>query len=291
MQGSAVKRWLYKVNAVFSAVGTTLIGFSLWLVNAELTDGSLGNWPLFLIKPLRWIQDGSFFIPWTLWGVLLGIVFFLLGYFFSKIRSPKDWQTIQYILDKAQKIAYPDNHSDPKHHHRVTLFRYEKWAVVSHWSGSKSPAWKQRLWPWGVLKPNTGWLVPVARSGHTAKGTKTRFAVKDGGASEGISGLAWSGDSVIVKRNLPVVKTGSRQNRNTYADQTNCPREMIDYILDANGDQRKAPQSLGAVPIHVGADLWGILVFDSQSPVGVSSTVADDFQISVGAIEQILERG
>ena len=283
---STIKFKLYLVSAWLQLIGTTLISSHTWLLAADFSSPGFLGWPSWVIKPLIQYKASGI----ELWILGLGVFTYIVGFFGQKIRSPKDWRLIQYILDKAQAIAYSDNSADPKHYHRVTLFRYQKWAHVDHWSKCKLPAWKRKCWPWGIYKPWSGWLVPVRRSCHTSKESRTKFLALLNGTSEGICGLAWSTDGVKIAQDLVEIKTGNPKNRVKYADTTNCPKEMIHHMLDGTVEGKTAPMSIGALPVKVNGDIWGVLVFDSQAPKGVKDTIASDFQITVGAIEQILEK-
>ena len=276
---SAGKAYLFLASKWLQLIGTALVSSHSWLSAADFTSAGFIGWPN-LVTDLLSKYKGSGYLSWVF---AFGLGLFVLGFFGQKIRSPKDWKLIQFMLDRAQEIAYPNTIGDPKHFHRVTLFRYQKWANVHHWS-------KKKLWRWGAMAPWSGWLVPVCRSGHTSKTTKTKFAALQNGNCEGICGLSWSTDSGKVVQNLPAVRTGNRTNRAKYASATNCCKEMIDHMLDGTDDAKSAPMSIGAIPVRVSGELWGVLVFDSQAPEGVKTTIASDFQITVGAIEKILEK-
>ena len=292
MHQSSIKVYLHKFAPILELVGALLVSFHIWISVEDLDDAKFTAWP-------KWLSN--FFLAYqnleigstaaTFLGIIVGVLLYATGFIGRMIRSPKDWNVIQYILDKAQKIAYPENTEDPMHHHRVTLFRRQRWAWVDHHTRSECSRLTRWCWPWGKLRPWSGWLVPVQRSGHTSKKTKTRFAAQENGQSEGISGLAWATDSAQVIRNLPTVKKSNSSNRRAYAEATCCPRSMVDCLASRSKESPPLPCSIGAVPIKVSGRTWGVLVFDSRNPLGVSENIADDFAVSIGAIEQLLEKG
>ncbi len=292
MQGSTLKRRLNQYGTVFELVGTGGLSLHIWLAIEEFDQTSYPALSPWMLKHLTGYQNIELLgISLPILGLVVSAFLYILGFVSQRIRSTKDWKIIQYILDKAQEIAYPDqNGQDPKHFHRVTLFQYQKFARVHHYSQTSQSKVTRFIWPWGKMNPFSGWLVPVKRSAHTSKETRTRFAVLANGESEGICGKAWSNDNTLVIRNLPSVQPSNVINRRKYAEATNCCRQMIDYMLKDTGEPKTAPRSIGAIPVRVDGELWGMLVFDSQDPNGVSNTIEADFQVTVGAIEKLLEK-
>lgn len=281
-----IKAKLHSASTWLELLGVAVLGFSSWLFGADLSSHTFHNWPAWTVDLLQTYRDHLAF--WFVWAT--GAILFALGFIGQRVRSPKDWAIIQYLLNKAQEIAYPNNQKDPKHCHRVTLFRHQRWAYVRHWSSANKNRLIKKIWPWGDMAPWSGWLVPVKRSAHTSQISRTRFSARPDGSSEGVCGKAWSQDSMEGVQDLPLVRSKKSANRQKYADLSNCPKEMIDFMMDGTGERKIAPMSIGAIPIRVKGVLWGVLVFDSQAPKGVKQTLVEDFRILVDAIEQILEK-
>lgn len=283
MRESYIKPTLNKYSWFLELIGLSAISLHIWVIN-----GDFSGFPAWLKTHLQGYKE-LFGGNWPLWAIAIGILIYVLGFVGGRVRSAKDWRVIQYILDKAQEIAYPDQvgNGENKHDHRVTLFRHQQWAVVNHWSKNEYPIWS-KVWPWGKMRPWSGWLVPVKRSGHTSKRSKTRFLAMESGESEGICGTAWSSDRTQIVQNLPMLSAKNKHNRRKYSENSNCPIEMVNHIMDNNG--ASPPCSLGAIPVRVQGRPWGVLVFDSKSPIGVRESIEADFQITVGAIEQLLEK-
>ncbi len=292
MHGRAVSSRLFW-GQLLNLTATASIAVIAWLINTNFNDANYQSWPTLLLDSFKKLQQKDILGVEVLFlSLLLAAVIFLIGFILSRSTWARDKQLIQYILDKAKNLAYEANANDPVHHHRVTLFKYKKYAIVHHWSGENHNLCIKKAWPWGKMHPWTGWLKPIARSGHTSQGTKTRFLAPSSGEAEGVCGRAWCSDSVVVKTGLPEIKPNKSAYRRQYAENTYCDKAMIDYItkIDKSGEIKIPPRSIGAIPIHVNGDVWGVLVFDSRSPDGVSKTIGDDFKLTVGLIEKILEK-
>lgn len=283
MRSSSLLCFLNRHALKLELLGILVTNIHIWFIG-----GNFSGIPLWLATHIGFYLGlmGGFI---AVYGLIVGAIIYCLGFIGRRSRSPKDWKLIQYLLDKAQEIAYPQEViNDAKHEHRVTLFRYQSVALVKHWTRKRKGV-SSIIWPWGEMNPWSGWLVPIRRSGHTSQNSRTRFLARENGTSEGVCGLAWSADKTMVLRGLPKVSAQNKHNRQLYADSTNCSKEMIDYMLEHNGGT-PPPRSIGAIPVWVKGKLWGVLVFDSKTEDAVSRTIEADFQITVGAIEQILER-
>lgn len=276
MRNSGRTHWLYRRRKHIEYCGVILLGTTFTTLQYDFTTGHFVDWPKVITALLIVCQTYSFVL------VTLGVVLFLTGFYLNVFE--KDWRFLQVILDAAQNRAYIEHNQngDPKHFHRVTLFRYRKFKFfVKHWSASK-------IWnPWGKYNPFSGWLVPVLRSGQSAKKTRSIFVVPNTGNNEGIAGLAWSNESAVVIRDLPVVSSNNRNYRRKYADDTSCERDMVDYMVEMSS-QRHLPRSIGGIALFVNSRLWGVLVFDSQNPKGVPEELGSDFAITVQVIQTIL---
>ena len=276
-----MRKALYKFGWLLTWSGTALFSFATWLIDRDFASQTYTNWNVALVEVLKLLQNhnGAIF--------LLALVLFLAGGYRLFMRPPQQWQMLKTIIDQAQKIAYPDNHA-PLHEHRITLFKYKKWCfrlpLKRDWEkkGVFSPFGKN-IKPWG------GWLVPIIRSGHTSQKTKTVFIASDNGEdAEGVCGAAWARGEAFVIDNLPEITTNSTDTAiDDYAQRSLGKSEMVKKRLS---DGKTLPRSIGAIPIFVNNDIWGVLCLDSISTDGVADTIASDFTITVEVIQQILEK-
>lgn len=137
--------------------------------------------------------------------------------------------------------------------HRVTLFAY------------------RRFW-WGAMLrikwPRTGWLIPVARSGHTKQRSGTYFRVPDDDSrAEGVAGRAWAAPGRMVAvdglpdmQKLPEDPLERVEAIERYAEATYVTEEWV---------ERKRPRSrsiAGFAIERTNTDVWGVLVLDSRNP-------------------------
>ncbi|MEN6541475.1 hypothetical protein [Parvibaculum sp.] len=131
--------------------------------------------------------------------------------------------------------------------------------------------------------------MPVMRSGKTSKKTRAIFlAPDDGDKAEGVAGYAWASNTVTVADGLPaLVATSSDARINTYAQRTFCPTAIVrEYVQQ----KRPLPRSIGAIPIEVNHEQWGVLVLDSREENGVTIELVNNFTLTVHAIGQFLEK-
>lgn len=112
-------------------------------------------------------------------------------------------EVLQDILDSLRDSCFAQQvkaHS-AVHHHRVTVFRRCCCWRPCCWLRKIN---RKRRWPW------TGWLVPIARSGHTTKLTRTVFCVPDDADNaEGIAGQTWAQKQIVDSGPLPLPKDAS----------------------------------------------------------------------------------
>jgi len=203
---------------------------------------------------------------------------FLVGKFFSRKGDKVIWETLQTQVDILQGIAFPEHSDDLNDNHRVTLFKYQKWYLAR--------LFKFKYWPlvW------RGWLVPVVRSGHTGKDTKTVFSVPDSGRqAEGIAGLCWSSDSIIHKESMRNISNASSDtNKNYYCKVSKMPRWMLDSYCD---NEKPLARNILAFPVKTSrGNRWGVLVYDSMSATGIDMEKANNaFEIVIEPIGVLVE--
>lgn len=148
------------------------------------------------------------------------------------------------------------------HHHRVTLYRYAEWSFRPKPLGG----W---IWFWGWGRgPASGWLIPVARSGHTTQKVKSTFlAPDDADACEGVVGRAWACEGVIHNANLPLIDNNSSDaDIRNYAKNTWVSES---WVRSKMSQAKPLARSFVGYPIKVRGRRWGVVVVDSVDPNGV----------------------
>ena len=126
-----------------------------------------------------------------------------------RIGQPWAQESIEAILEEICNLAFnADTTEDPVHYHRVTLFKYKK---RKYWIPLAKPRGTS---PWGKGRgPQSGWLVPVLRTGHATQKTSTVFlAPDDADNAEGIAGRAWSQRGTAYAPDLPEVSDLTGEN-------------------------------------------------------------------------------
>ncbi|NUQ01148.1 MAG: GAF domain-containing protein [Armatimonadetes bacterium] len=194
----------------------------------------------------------------------------------ARIGEPVTWRGVQETLDAVRDQIFEKG--QPAHQNRATLFRFVNWCwVMPHcldpertlWRLLKptGKAWKPWTWRWSCAEyrwPWSGWLVPVARSGHLTQKTKTRFLAPDDGQAEGVAGYAWTTKETVTICNLPDLNDESRIDDNaveTYAAQTHT---SVDWVRARRAQKGNFARSLVGIPVLVKQKPWGVIVVDSD---------------------------
>lgn len=186
----------------------------------------------------------------------------LLGSFVIKERAKNPWalECIENAFGYLRQDCFTEEcNDDDTHHHRVTLFRRRLF-----WQPLKNPT---RVWRDGN-RPWSGWLVPVARSGHTTQKSRTIFlAPDDPEHSEGVAGRVWSKSKVVFVSGLPsLTKSSSSDEIHSYSDATRTSRAFLDPRLYSS---RKLSRSLLGFPVKYRGQFWGVVVMDSARADGI----------------------
>ena len=195
--------------------------------------------------------------PWLI-PVLAGIAFGAKSVG-AMIGPPRLWKTVQRILDLYREKAFVMPDGAAVHEHRVTLFKHVHWGGC-FWKGARSiPG----------IKPWDGWLVPVARSGHTTQKSRTVFPTPDNpNQAEGIAGQAWVCGAMILERDLPDLKAEpTLENIRIYAEKTFSRPEWVKARL-ADGTLSR---SLCGIPVENNGTIWGVIVLDSVHPRAIDN--------------------
>lgn len=172
----------------------------------------------------------------------------LLGIILRWIGEPWRWNAIQIALDSLRDHVYKQEFKgEPYDYHQVTLFKHVPFSL------------RLILWPW------SGWLVPMARSGHTNQNRISVFKAPDNADNaQGVAGLAWRSKETEVISGLPEITRASCDEQiSQYAIDTNVSKAFVNRRIDKN---RSNPRSLIAIPIEVNNRVKWIVVLDSRSP-------------------------
>lgn len=190
------------------------------------------------------------------------------------IAQPWVWKGVETILEEFRKHVFSEECADgPQHHHRATLFRHVQCKFwVWPWRGVN---------PWGGKKwPCSGWLVPVARSGHTTQQTTVLFCAPDeADEAEGVAGLTWSKGGIIYVPDLPDLTSPNGTDADEYIELTATPRKLLRKRV---GSSRKLPRALCGIPIFSNGSPWGVLVLDSRDPNGIKDPTTCAAAIGIG---------
>lgn len=184
------------------------------------------------------------------WIIILisTLLIIVLNFALRIIGEPWRWNAIQLVLDRFRDSVYLKSFpKDPIHHHRVTLFKHVPFSAQIN------------KWPW------SGWLVPMARSGHTNQNSNTIFmAPDDADKAEGVAGLAWASKRTESISLLPEINSSIDEiTLLKYSRATNVTPETIKVRLSK---RRSNPRSLIAIPIEVNSRVRWIIVLDSRRP-------------------------
>ena len=128
------------------------------------------------------------------------------------IGRPLQWKSVQATLDTIDKYLFREYLDSTSHYHRVTLFRRNRFhPCIRLW-----PFYFRFSWPW------SGWMVPVARSGHTYQQMLSIFMAPDDPLrAEGVAGKTWACRCRIDLSDLPDVSVSCPEaDRKTYEDKS-----------------------------------------------------------------------
>lgn len=174
-----------------------------------------------------------------------GFLTFLKTHFGNK----QIWRVVTFLLEEYRKSVFNghiDLEGEPDHHFRVTLFKYTGW----RWAFCK--------WPW------SGWLVPVARTGHTTVSRRIprfRASSTNPDSAEGVAGVTFAQKAEIHVNDMPRISSKSAiKARAKYAKKGFVSIRWVDRHLNCN------VRCLHGIPIEVKGTIWGSIVVDSRQP-------------------------
>jgi hypothetical protein len=224
-----------------AALAAAFIGATI-----KADESRLKQWPSLLAAVL--LVRGSAW--WTLPGTT--ILLAMLQFVRSNFGSARRWKTVQVLLDQYKEEVFGKNEAlkdDPKHYHRVTIFKYAGWHF------------------WFVCWPWSGWMIPIARSGFTRKTGISCFraSLDHPEKAEGIAGRAFSEMRIISVDGLPDLAKEQSNNDDIkrYAERTFANVGQVESKLPLS-------RSLMGIPLEVSGKPWGAVVLDSHHPAAIS---------------------
>lgn len=281
-----LKLLFYGSLAVIEFIAAVALAYLTWAVPIDIKTSPFADWPTWIISALQWQQGHSL--------ILLTICAssYLITYIGRRqIRSPRLTKVLKNVLDDAHSLAFPLHQGDPMHDHRITL--YQRRNIMYMPLGKRD--WEEKKWYqphnwWGTdNKPWSGWLIPIARSGHTTQKLRTVFlADKNRARSEGVCGQAWEIKKGIKVDSITAVNEKSKQGTiSKHCRQSYGIPEMVQKRIEEGFNGRR---SIAAIPIIIDdGDVWGVLCLDSISAEGIGDDFSSDFIPVVQGIQRLLE--
>ena len=258
-------RWFLKLVRGTSAVVGTLVAAVL----KATPEGAASLW-----GPLQSVVE---FGHETAWLWLAGALVFggAASWFLGKLDHPAVLDAVDAILAEFREALFGNLGGDTAHH-RVTLFKRVPWKLAV----ARDNAGKLR-WPW------SGWLVPVARSGHGTRNTNVRFLCPDDtDNAQGVAGRAWaSSRAVIVQELLDLGKTEvvSEDEIRSYAEQMFVPDVWV---------KKRSPRARSLMGFRVEdarSNPWGVLVVDSRMPKLNTQLAQEEFNAYAPVLARLVQ--
>lgn len=262
------------VAQIVAIGGATFIGVSL---SADVATWK--SWSPLVGHSLSIIQNHAW---WLL--IVLGAIAFIAKPICAWLGPPWVWSRIESLLDEVREHAFDSAPADAVHDHRVTLFkrvgcclfRYRAWRFRSARSGKKRG-------------PFAGWIIPVARSGHTAQKTDVVFLAPDHAEdAEGIAGQVWRCNKSVYLDNLPrLTKSSAERTKAQYAAKTWVSPAMVQRRLNRG---KLLARSFCGIPIEVKSRFWGAIVLDSVKPQSIKLPNDPTYRLSAKMLGELLRR-
>jgi len=198
------------------------------------------------------VQDSAWWLV-----VAIGTAGLLAKLACAWIGPPWVWDTVQRMLDRYREEAFEIVAGEPVHEHRVTIFKHSWWLWRGWRIRSSSP------WHWRV--PWSGWLAPVARSGHTTQQSAAVFLVPDDADNvEGVAGQTWACNSVVHVKDLPdLANHADHEQIAEYAKKTWVSEEWVKRRIK---DHKSLSRELLGIPLEVNKRRWGVIILDCRRP-------------------------
>jgi hypothetical protein len=253
---------LYKGLGILQWILTLAIATISAFLKAD-TASLVGSGWQFLKLPLDSVQHTAW-----LTILLLSVALAITQVARNQIGPPWVWEHLHMLLDSFRDLVFEDEGGDV-HHHRATIFKR-----VSFGRG-----W--RFWDW------RGWLVPVERSGHTTRRSKSTFRAPDNAdKSEGVAGTTWAGKQTIYVEDLPDVSGNpSPATLEQYARATRSTTKWL-------AKHKPCSRSFCGIPFDVKGKRWGVVVLDSRNEqIKQKADLIDNFfKINGRYLSKLMER-
>ena len=233
---SIILKSIHVLSLAIAAIGAYLLRFA----SAEPLSSSIVGTIARFFDQYSWVL------------VVLPGIAWVANHFSNKLRTNWLLSVIQSVLTQFCDQMFGAL-GGGKDEHRATLFVHQKFAL---W---RTLPWRMDRHPW------SGWLVPVARSGHATQIVRSRFLAPDKAArAEGFAGLTWRTRSINTIINLPDLSSASPEGEMTsYSHKTKISMAWLRGRLEQN---EELPRALRGIPVEVDNALWGVIVLDSREP-------------------------
>lgn len=202
----------------------------------------------------------------------LSAVFFLAtGILLLKIfqKAGERWTTdrkaVKAVLDSAHRSYFKGVPDGELYAHRVTLFRARR-----HFRDFPLRVWAWRTWPWHLWKRS---LRIHCRSGTAYQRSATRWRVDDEDelANEGVAGRIWFTNAAYGVEDLPEWPDPTPPNPSTDGTCQQYARRCHLSVERAAMLNVKSRSVGGSIVRSSRGARWGVVVFDSRDPRGVSN--------------------
>jgi len=160
----------------------------------------------------------------------------------SKLAIPWFRKALREALNALQEKGFGAV-GDPLDHHRVTLFKHQRWC------------WRRVPF----LGP---FMVPKLRSGHLTQRTGAVFRVPDHAEKvEGIAGMAFRKGKTVIVTGLPDLRdlTATDEDFSIYAEQSSV---SVPWLKK----HRPHARSYMGIPLKIAGTIRWVLVVDSREP-------------------------
>lgn len=248
--GTSMRRWFHGTGFRSFLAWTrrtgTVIGSLVAAVLAASPEGAADLW-----APLESVVRFGHDTAW-IWLACAIVVGGAASWLLSSLPHPAALDATNAILDEFQEALFAkvggDYGPSSRHAFRARILACD---VCQRQRG-------EARWPW------SGWLVPVARSGHGTRRTRVHFLCPDDtDHAQGVAGRAWASTQAVVVEDLPELGEVGESRQDgiaAYAHQT---------FVSENWVVTNSPRARSLMGFRVEdarSNPWGVLVVDSRLP-------------------------
>ncbi len=271
----------YKIRKYARTTGTSAASVGGLLLTMLFTSSRLEESILY-----EWASTVASFLRTDLTGLIIGVAAFAGMGELARLWAGHApfWHTVEPILNALRSHAFQREYAqrDPNHHNRATLFQYKQWRI---WPFPWHRKWLPFInRPGG---PGAGWLVPVARSGHTTQSSNSIFlAPDDADAAEGVAGHIWSCEFDIDPIVLPEV-----YDEQTAGEYAALSYETTEAVMERQRRKdRPLPRAMSGFPVFENGRIWGVVVLDSRRPDGIRDDNYEAVRIATDLFDKVLSQ-